>query len=139
MADLNQPNARLLLARLAVEMEEQLLSIDQKELRLDEAAEEEARIRADLEGALEPKLVELETAERSASKKGASTPEARRARIDTRKQRLLIRNKELRLLELDVERTGLHGDIEAARRHIAKVEAEASQQRARLTEETGNG
>lgn len=135
--DLGVPVASLLIARHEMALEEQEIVVEMKELRLLEIDEEQTRIVADIDGNLGPEAARLdEVLEGIQRKQGSSATDVYRARIKARQQHLLIRQRNLRLLELDEERTGVNMDIVASANVIAKVKAEIAQQRARLSEES---
>jgi hypothetical protein len=127
------PSARLLLARLDMQIGEQHLVLQRKELRLRELDEEEARVRVDIEEFMVRKA-ETEAERATITEKG--TTEAMRLDVKARELALLVKGKEIRLLELDDEREQIATDKVAAEAHIAKLGAEVAQQTARLKEST---
>ncbi len=138
--DIGHPNPTITVARHELAIEEQRIVVESKELRLLEIGEEEARIQTDIEQHLSPEAERLDKAAVDEDARGRSTTDAYRARIKARQQGLLVRQRQLRLLELDDERTGIEFDLNASLTLIAKIEAEVSQQRALLRhEDTSNG
>lgn len=135
MSDINgTPHARILVAKGELAMNEQRVVIEQKELRLLELDEEQRNIEVDITRvkALQSEQIEL------AAKLPKDSIEARRHTIKAHEIALLEQGKNIRLLELDGERDQIAIDMAAATAHIAKTEAEVSQQRARL-KETASG
>lgn len=131
MGDLGVASPTLLLARIDVELDAQAIIIEGKDLRLLELDSEKARIEAD--------TVRAENEAAALAKTIAKLDdgiEARKARIRQHEFLHVTKKNTLRLLELAEEREAIANDIEASRLHIAKLEAEASQQRARLKEST---
>lgn len=127
------PGARILLAKLDLQIDEQHLVLEQKELRLLELDEEQARVQSDIE--------DFEARGKAATADGAKAESgsvvARKAGIKAHELALLVKGKRIRLLELDEERQQIAGDKDAAAAHITKLEAEVGQQKTRLKETSG--
>lgn len=132
MSDIHgAPSARLLLARLDLQLDEQRLVLRKKDLRLRELDDEEVRVRADIE-ILQSRVAET-TAERDTITDADAT-EALRLGITAEQLALQVKGKKIRLLELDEEREQIAIDKEASAAHITKLEAETAQQNERLKE-----
>lgn len=130
MADLNTPSARILLAKIEIQHDEQMLVIAGRDLRLAEIAEENVRVSADID-TTEARAVAFGV---DLKKVPADSLDSRRLQIKVGEQRLAVKQKKLRLLELDEEHAQVLGDIEASRSHLVTLAAEKAQQIARLKE-----
>lgn len=129
MGDLGLISPELLLARIDVERDAQMLVIEGKELRIAELEADSARIQKDSE------RVEREAAE--IAKTIAKTDDALEAkRLSIRKHEFehVGKKNHLRLLELAEERAAIASDIASSQAQIARLEAEESQQTVRLKE-----
>jgi hypothetical protein len=136
MADLNEPQARLLIARGELGIKGQHLNIRKRELRMMEIEVEVERIGAENKVS----LVQITEIEKSLPAIPKTDLIGRaRAEIDRDERSVIIDTKNVRLLELEEERLGVIGDIAASRDHITKLQAEVSQQQARLKMESPNG
>lgn len=132
MADIRgTPAPKVLLARLDQRIDEQNLVLEQKELRLMELDEEQAHVQSDIE--------DFESRRKAAEAEGAAAPKgslaAKRAQVKAHEIALLVKGKNIRLLELDEERQQIAGDQAAAKAHIKALEAEVGQQQARASKE----
>lgn len=125
------PKPSLQLAKLDLQIDEQRLSIEQKDLRLEELAEEQARVEADIER-FEGLRVAAE--DERATITNAGSVEARRHGVKAHEMAVQVKTKKIRLLEIDGEREGIAADKAAASQHIANLGAEVSQQQDRLKE-----
>lgn len=132
MVDLNVPSAKLLLARLDVSIDEQTLVIQRKELRMAEMRDEIQNVQADIVQQ-ERALAEVDAA--LAQERDRDALSARTLLVTKSERSIAIKNKKVRLLELDEEHAGILGDIEASRAHITKLKAEVAQQTNRLNTE----
>ena len=124
MPDLNVPKRSLNLSKIDIQTDEQLLVIAGRELRLMEILEEEDRVNADIKST----EARATAAEGELKKTDAGTIAAKRAEIRVGEQRLAIKQKRYRLLELDDERGVVLETVEASKKHIGMLEAEKGQQ-----------
>lgn len=124
------PAAKILLAKLDLQIDEQRLVLEQKDLRLLELDEEQGNVQSDTET--------FETRRKAAEAEGAKAAKdsiaARKGTIKAHELALVIKGKKIRLLELDEEREAIARDKAAAEAHIAKLEGEVGQQQTRLKE-----
>lgn len=125
------PPPTLILAKLDLQIDQQRLALEQKDLRLLELAEEEGRVKADIER-VEALRVAAE-AER-VTITDAGSIDARRLGVKAHELVLQVKTKKIRLLELDGERESIASDKAAATEHITKLGAEVAQQQQRLKE-----
>lgn len=125
------PPATLMLAKLDLEIDQQKLVIEQKDLRLLELAEEQGRVEVDMARVEDLRLAA--EAER-VTITDAGSIEARRLVVKAHEHSLQVKTKKIRLLELDGERQAIAADKAAASAHITKVGAEVAQQQQRLKE-----
>lgn len=136
MGDLNEPQARLLIARGELGVKNQQLNIRKRELRMLEIDAEVERINQEIK-ALSVQIAETEKLLSAVSK----TDVIGRTRIEIERDErsVMIDTKKVRLLELEDERLGVIGDIAASQDHITKLQAEVSQQQNRIKMESSSG
>lgn len=131
MADLGHPKPHMVLARLDIQIDEQGIQVQSRELRLAEIDEEKVRVAADaVDGDEKGDVAEAEYAKA----KDKTTVAARKLSINLSGLRLAAKQKRFRLLELDDEREQVLNDIEDSKTVIARLRAEQVQQEARLKE-----
>jgi len=129
VSDLGVIKPELNIARLEVEIDSQRIVIEGKALRLLEVAEEEERVaKDDVRAKAEVKALD------DRLKKMDDGIEAKRALYRKHEFEHITKKNRLRLLELAEEREAIAADVAASEAHIAQLEAEASQQNARLKE-----
>lgn len=130
MSDLGVVPTHILIQTNEVGIEEQELQIEKRELRLLELDDEHDRIRREQAGhEAEAKAAD---AQRTKAETAGSVIDARRAKITAAEHRLVINQRNTRLLEIEEERRQVGVDIAASRTHIKNLQAEVSQQRSRL-------
>jgi hypothetical protein len=129
MSDLGTPKTRLILARLELQIEQQRVAKEQRAVRRSEIADERHNVEVDIvslaakgaeAGALWGKIADK------------ATTAAMRIAVQQHEMAVLVQGRQIRLLELDEEDSQVDDDIAASDAHIAKIEAEVSQQRALL-------
>lgn len=138
MSDLGTPKGRLIIARLELQIEQQRVAKEQREVRRSEIADERHNVEVDIV-TLNAKGAEAGALWEKVPDK--ATTAAKRLAVQKHEMAVLVQGRQIRLLELDEEDTQVDDDIVASDAHIAKVEAEISQQRALLknTEKEAHG
>jgi hypothetical protein len=126
VSDLGLPKAKIILARLDLQIDEQRLVLEQKDIRLSEIDDEQTNVDADI-----ARVEALQADVLSGAPKGSSL-DAKRAALKAHEYALAVKGKRIRLLELDEEREQIATDKTASLAHITKLEAEVQQQQARL-------
>jgi hypothetical protein len=129
VTDLGTPKGRLILARLELQIEQQRLVKEQRDLRRSEIADERRNVEADIAN-LRGRGVEA--AAQYEKVKDKTTTEAKRLAVQQHEMAVLVQGRQIRLLELDEEDAQVDDDVAASDAHIAKLEAEVGQQRTLL-------
>jgi hypothetical protein len=125
MADLHTPKSRLVLAKLELQIEQQRLVKEQRDLRRSEIADERQHVDADITTQQERMATAAAAYDEIPDK---ATTGAKRLAVQRHEMAILVQRRQVRLLELDEEGAQVDDDVVASDAHIAKLEAEVGQQ-----------
>ena len=125
MADLHTPKSRLVLAKLELQIEQQRLVKEQRDLRRSEIADERQHVEADITTQQERIAATAALYDETPDK---ATTGAKRLAVQKHEMAILVQRRQVRLLELDEEGAQVDDDVVASDAHIAKLEAEVGQQ-----------